>query len=216
MPDSELFKLFASSGYRFGDCFVRPYDRRQTDVFSDDFLLQLYRQSKSTLSITLAGMSDLTAPSVCAYFSTRSPLLLMCVDDPKDPKGFEVIGYSFPTIWAGPPMGRFNPDPGRSMLMGYSCMPAWYRSPEFVVGMMLTGIYYFNEFNVLAIHGQSYVWNHLSRKFLAQFGTKDVGLLEDFLFDGKRMTASVQSCLTRADFERYVQRVMNDCSSVHP
>jgi hypothetical protein len=210
---SELFNLFAND-YRFGNCFVRVYDRRDSVLFGDDFLLQLYRQTKSTLSATFCGMTDLTAPTICAYLNSRNPLLLMCVDEPKDPKGFEVIGYSFPTIWAGPVMGRISPDPGRSMLMGYSCLPAWYRSPEFVVGMMLTGIYYFNEFNVLSIHGQSYTFNHLSRKFLAQFGTKVVGLLPDFLFDGKRMTASVQSCLTRTDFERYVKRTMEGCSDV--
>jgi hypothetical protein len=211
---SDLFKIFADDGYRFGSCFVRPYDRRQPELFGDDFLLQLYRQSKSTLKSTFCGMSDLSAPTVCAYLSTRNPLLLMCVDEPSDPKGFEVIGYSFPSVWSGPRMNVINPDPGRTMFMGYSCSPSWYRSPEFVVATMLTGIYYFHTFNLLSIQGQSYPSNHLTRKFLAQFGTREVGTIPDFLFDGKQMLPSVQSYLGREEFERYVASVLSECRSV--
>jgi len=212
---SEIFQAFADGKFRFGACSVRVYDRRDTATFPDDFLLQLYRAMKSsgTLAITFCGMADLSASAICAYLSTRSPLLLMCVDKLDNQGGFEVIGFSFPTVWAGPAQGRIDPDPGRSMLMGYTCFKQWYRTPETVVSMMLTGIYYFHTFNLLNIQGQSYPYNRLTRKFLAQFGTKDVGILPKFLFDGAKMIDSVQSCLDRSDFESYVRRTLAECST---
>jgi hypothetical protein len=140
---SELFEEFKSQGYRFGHCSVKVYDRNDLATYADDFLLQLYRATRPVLAQTFCGMTDLSAPAICAYLSTRNPLLLMCVDNPTT-KSFDVIGYSFSTIWAG------NKDSGRSMLMGYCCTSKpHYGSPELVVCMMLTGIYYFREFDLL-------------------------------------------------------------------
>lgn len=210
---SEIFDLFASDAYRFGHCSVFPYNRQDTLTFSDDFLLQLYRASKPTLSSTFCGMADTSAPAICAYLSTRSPLLLMCVDDDST-QGFTVVGYAFPTIIAGPRQGSLSPDPGRSMLIGYAIMPAYYRAPEAVVCMMLMGVYFFNEFNLHTLQGQSLPSNHLTRKFLSQFGTRDVGILPKFLFDGQSMVDSHQSSLSRLDFESYCTKVLLNCAQI--
>lgn len=210
---STVFDIFASNAYRLGHCSVVPYNRHDSLTFSDDFLLKLYRQSKPTLASTFCGMTDLSASSICAYLSTRSPLLLMCVDDDTD-AGFTVIGYSFPTIIAGPRQGSVSPDPGRSMMLGYTFFREYYRTPEIVVGMMLAGIYFFNEFNLLTLQGQSIPGNHLTRKFLAQFGTRDVGVLPKFLFNGREMLDSYQSCLDRDVFAEYCRQVLLDCSQI--
>jgi hypothetical protein len=211
---SDVFQLFADEQFRFGHCFVRVYDRRQTDVFPDDFLYLLYRSAKPRLSNTFCGMADISAPTICAYLSSRRPLLLMCVDNPKIARGFDVIGFSFPTIWAGPPMSMIDPDPGRSMLLGYCYTKEWWGTPEITVTAMLMGIYFFHTFNLLTLQGQSYPHNQLTRRFLAQFGTKTVGTLPKILFDGKQMIDSVQSCLTREDFIRYVERTLLECSKL--
>ena len=221
---SEIFQTFADGKFHFGACSVRVYDRRDVTTYGTDFLHKLYDASLASapsrpygiLEEALCGFTDLTADAVCAYLHTRSPLLLMCVDKSDAQGGFEVIGFSFPTIWAGPAQGKIDPDPGRSMLMGYVIFRSAWRSPEAVVCMMLTGIYYFHQFNLLNIQGQRLPWNHLTAKFLAQFGTRDVGVLPKFLFDGKKMVDSIQSCLDRTLFEDYVRKVLAECSKPQP
>lgn len=211
---SEIFQLFADEGYRFGSCFVRVYDRRDTSTFPDDFLYLLYRSAKPRIHSTFCGMADTSASTIVAYLASRRPLLLMCVDEPTSKMGFDVIGFSFLTIIAGPPMGAIDPDPGRSALLGYAFFRPWWGKPEITVTMMLAGIYFFHQFGLLTLQGQSYLQNQLTRKFLAQFGTETIGLIPKFLFDGKRMTDSVQSCLYREDFEDYVERTLLECSSL--
>ena len=217
---SEIFDLFANEAYRFGRCSVLVYDRKDAATFTDDLLLQLYRATKSSRSLyrTFCGMADLSAPAICAYLASRSPLLLMCVDnDPADENGcpiggFTVIGYAFPTIFVGPRKGTISPDPGRSMFAGYSVFKQWYRSPELVVCMMLAMIYYFNKFGLVNIQAQSYTWNRKSIEFMAQFGMRDIGIVPSLLFDGKQLLDSHQSCLDRDVFEDYVRRVLLDCA----
>ena len=211
---SSVFDIFAQNAYRLGHCSVVPYNRQDTLTFGDDFLLQLYRQSKPNLASTFCGMTDLSASSICAYLSTRSPLLLICVDDGSTDTGFTVIGYAFPTIIAGPRQGSITPDPGRSMMLGYTFFKQWYRSPEIVVGMMLAGVYFFHEFGLLTLQGQSLPSNALTRKFLSQYGTRDVGILPKFLFNGREMLDSYQSCLDRNTFADYCRKVLLDCSQI--
>jgi RimJ/RimL family protein N-acetyltransferase len=212
---SDIFQLFADSGFRFGNCFVRTYDRKQTDIFPDEFLLQLFWAAKPRLRSTFCGMQDLSASAITAYLSTRNLLLLMCVDDPDDPinRPFSIIGFSFPTVIAGPAMGTIDPDPGRSMLMGYSFWKSWWGRPEITVTMMLAGIYFFHTFNLLTLQGQSYASNQLTRRFLAQFGTRTVGVLPKFLFDGEKMVDCHLSCLTRFALETYVEKTLAECAN---
>lgn len=211
---SEIFELFAQENFRFGHCFVRVYDKRQTDIFPDDFLFLLWRAAKPRLASTFCGMADLSASTICAYLNTRRPLLLMCVDDPARPSGFDVIGFSFLTIISGPPMGALDPDPGRSAFLGYTFFKPWWGKPEITVTAMLMGIYFFHQFNLLTLQGQSYPANQLTRKFLAQFGTETIGVIPKFLFDGKRMLDSVMSCLYRSDLEAYAERTLLECSKI--
>lgn len=225
---SDLFKLFADTGYRFGACSIRVYNRHETAVYGANFLHKLYdmcldaapSRTYGILPELFCGFTDLSFDAVAAYLHSRSPLLLMCVDAesdadyPANPNSFDVIGFSFPTLWSGPAMNSTIPDCGRVMFMGYMFGRPWWRTPESVVCMMLNAIYYFHQFNLLNLQGQSFPWNHLTRKFLAQFGTKTIGVIPKFLFDGKRMVDSVQSVITREDFEEYVQRALGECSSL--
>lgn len=225
---SDIFQLFADDKYQFGACSVRVYDRKDIASYGDNFLHELYECCISSapsrphgiLPESFPGLLDLSADAICAFLHTRNPLLLMCVDkDEPDTDGaeFDVIGFSYPVIWTGPSTNSIpanTPDPGRSLIKGYAFFrPAW-RTPELSVCMMLSGIYFFHTYNLLTIHGQSIPSNHLTRKFLAQFGVKTVGTLPKFIYDGKQMVDSVQSCLTREDFEAYVRQVLVDCSTV--
>jgi len=209
MSDSGLFKLFADEGYKFGSCSARVYDR---NLNPDDFLLQLYRASKPRLASTFCGMTDLSAAAITAYLSTRNPLLLMCVDNDELTGGFEVVGYAFPTIVSGPKQGAMNPDPGRTALVGYAFFRSWWGKPEITVCMMLMGVYFFHEFNLLTLQGQSLPGNQSTRRFLRQFGTKDVGIIPKFLLYNGTMVDSIQTCLYREDFEACVRRTLVECS----
>jgi hypothetical protein len=118
-----------------------------------------------------------------------------------------VIGLSFPAFW----IGSKDKDSERSMIMGYTSFRQAYRTPELVVCMMLTGIYYFNEFDLLSISGQRFAFNRLSPRFLAQFGVRDTGYIPDFLMHNGKLVDCYLSNLSRADFERYVTLTMLEC-----
>jgi RimJ/RimL family protein N-acetyltransferase len=149
-------------------------------------------------------MQDLSLDAICAYLHTRNPLLLMCMDNPSDPTKFDVIGFSFPSIWCGGFQSDAVPDPDRSMLMGYVMFRPYYGTPEANVCMTLTGLYFFHKFKLVSISGQSYTFNHLTRKFLAQFGAKDVGVLPRFLNLNGKLVDCHLTCLLREDFERHL------------
>jgi hypothetical protein len=211
---SAIFQLFADHDYKFGNCSVRVYDRFNTTLYPDDFLLQMYYGCKPRLATTFCGMHDLSAPSICAYLASVKPLLLMCVDNPDTENDVDIVGFAFPTIVAGPPMGKFTPDPGRTAFFGYCFFRDWWGRPEISVCMMLMGIYFFHTMNLLTMQGQRYPHNRLTAKFLYQFGVRDVGVLPKFLFDGEKMVDSVQSCLFREDFEDYVIKTMKECAVI--
>src|SRR5208282_331893 len=208
---SDLFKIFADDRYRFGSCSIRLYDPNSAP---DDFLIQLYRAAKPRIHSTFCGMTDTSAAAITAYLSTRSPLLLMCVDNDQLAGGYEIIGFAYTTLIVGPKIGTVNPDPGRSALFGYAYFRPWYGKPEITVTMMLAGIYLFHELGLVTLQGQSLPSNQLTRRFLRQFGTRDVGILPKFLLYNGQLVDSHLSCLFRADFEAYVECVLNECSSL--
>ena len=201
--------MIADGGYRFGNCSVRVYDKfanaPSLSYLYDRCLLSAPNRTFGVLPESFCGMTDLSRDAVCAYLHGRIPLLLMIA-------GNDVIGFSFPTIWAGVKQGTISPDPGRSMFMGYVIFRPYWSQPESVVAMMLTGIYYFHTYNLLSIHGQRYPWNHLTAKFLKQFGVRDTGIIPDFILSGNRLVDCITSSLSRADFESYVTRTIAGCT----
>ncbi len=212
--------MIADGGYRFGNCSVRVYDRTNVDLYGRELLRDMYMGCLSAapnrplgiLPEAFCGMTDLSCDAISAYLAGRNPVLLMCVDNPLLSTGFDVIGFSFPTIWAGVKQGTVDPDPGRSMFMGYVIFRPYWAQPESVVSMMLTGVYYFHTYNLLSINGQRYPWNHLTAKFLSQFGTRDTGIIPNFIVSGNRVVDCVVSSLARADFETYVTKTIAGCT----
>jgi hypothetical protein len=211
---SELFELFKPD-YRLGNCSVRVYDRRVTDIWGTNFLHQLYTRCLASapsreygiLDTTFCGMADTSADAICAYLHTRSPLLIMCAD--KTDKEFDVIGFSFPTIWAGIMPGAYCSFPiQRSMFMGYGAFRQWWGTPELTICMMLTGIYYFHVYEPLVILGQRYRFNHLTARFLSQFGTHDVGTIPKLLLLNGKLEDCTISAIDRDTFENYVRKTL--------
>ena len=221
---SEIFDLFRQDQYRFGNCFVRPYDRKDTATFGTTFLHELYDSALASapsrpfgiLEESLCGFSDLSADAVCAYLHTRNPLLLMCTDNPGADTAdeFDVIGFVFPAITVGTPWTAPSIDAQRSMLWGYTIFRPSWGTPEAVVCTMLAGIYFFHEYNLLSISGQYLPYNRLTSKFLAQFGTRDTGYIPDFLMIDGKLTDCRLCSLARSDFESYVRRTLVECAQI--
>jgi hypothetical protein len=190
-------------GWKIGACSVRPYNRTETQVYGTNYLHHLYSETANSgrhvLSSSFCGMPDLSADAVCAYLHSRSPLLLMCMDTADDPNVFDVVGYSYPTVWCG------TKETERSILFGYSIFKRVWGTPEASVLGMLTTAYYFLTFDLVAMHGQRYPWNHLTGKYTGQFGTRDVGVLPRFLLHKGKLVDCVLSSLLREDFEKYAQ-----------
>lgn len=216
MSDS-ILSILKLDGWRFGNCTVRVYDRRRTDIWGDHFLERLYdfcRLSK-ILTNLFCGMVDLSSDAICAYLHTRSPLLIMCVDgNSGGPVDFDIAGFAFPTISIG---GLLIPNPAggppargeASVVAGYGYFRPYWGTPESVVLGMLTLAYFFENHNLTAIHGQSYSWNGLTAKFTSQFGVKRVGVIPRFLQtqDGS-LVDCVLSTVLREEFEEYVRNVI--------
>jgi hypothetical protein len=221
-----ILTLFRDDNYRVGNCFVRVYDRRRPDIWGDHFLRSLYDRCKESriLRELFCGMVDLSADAICAYLHTLSPLLIMCVD-PVDPDGVEgvppnpnllpsIAGFAFPTLKLG---GQLRPNPTggdplpseAAMILGYGYFRSFWGTPESVVLGMLTLAYFFENYNLTAVHGQSYPWNRLTAKFTSQFGVKPVGSIPRFLqtAEGKLVDCNL-STLLREDFEKYVHGVI--------
>ena len=77
---------------------------------------------------------------------------------------------------------------------------------------MLVGIYFFHEFDLAALNGQSLPSNQLTRKFLRQFGVRDTGVIPKFLLHEGRLVDCKLSSLSRSDFESYVARTLAECA----
>lgn len=203
--DRSTLSPFQSMGWRMGSVFVRTYDRKDTAVFGTNFLHYLYEQTalsgSHVLQSAFCGMRDLTSDAICAYLHTRSPLLLMCMDDENESMPFHILGYSYPTVHFG-----VKGETERSMLLGYCYLRQAWGTPEATVAGMLAAAYMFLTYDLVAIHGQSYTWNQLTHRFAAQYGAHETGLLPRTLpksgSDGS-LSDCTWSTVLREDFEKY-------------
>jgi len=223
---SDILSIFKADGWRFGNCTVRVYDRRQPDFWGEHFLERLYDQCKQSniLKDLFCGMIDLSSDAICSYLHTLNPILVMCVDS-EDPahdrnKVFTTAGFAFPTMKLGgfplPNPLNLAPPPRSesSMVLGYGYMKPWWGTPEAVVLGMLTLAYFFENHNLTAIHGQRYFWNALTAKFTSQFGVKDTGYIPRFLQtpEGKLADCCISTVILE-DFESYVQGVFRELAA---
>lgn len=214
--DRNTLTPFQEMQWRIANCFVRVYDRKQVDVYGDNFLHYLYQQTvdsgPNVLSTTFCGVRDLTADAICAYLHTRQPLLLLCMDSDNDPARFDAVGYLFPTVWFG-----IKGETERSGLIGYCFFHSVWGTPQASVLGMLALAYMFLNYDLVAIHGQSAVWNQLSHKFVEQFGVRETGILPRTL---PRSDGQLEDCrwstVLREDFEKYAREQLLSIQSVTP
>jgi len=201
---SIALEALREDGYRLGDLQVLRYDKNNRDIFPDDFLGQLYwrcRESKrrsgdGILTATFGGNPSSDFGSIVSYLHNRPALILMGVWEGDK---FRYLGFAFPTVscgWSGTE---------KSLIAGYAFFRDAWGTQEQEVLTMLGLAYLFNEFQLVAIHGNRFKDNVLTAKFMAKFGFRDVGEVPRFQVSGKELVPMVLSTLLREDFEAYVE-----------
>ena len=204
--DSVLLAL-KEDGYRIGNCQVVLYDRKRVDVFPAVICpsyatLQRIRPSQSKLGILpnlFCGMQDLSHDAITTYLANRPVLVLGIWTSAEE---FLECGMAFPSTLpvTGNPTG-----PERSMFAGYGFFRLWGQPEAEILGMVGLA-YFFNEFQVTAIHGLRYRENGLTARFVGQFGFKDNGFIPRYMMQDGKLVGAVCSTLLIEDFENYVGR----------
>lgn len=194
--------------YRWGICQALVYDRKDTSVFGEGFLGELYfkfkgnrynrREGNGILETLFCGMQDVSFPAITSYLASV-PLCILGVW--KDDK-FDVAGIQFPTVRIGVPGGQ------KACFAGYGFVPAYWGSTEVEVLAALGIAVLFQELDVISVHGVRYADNELTARFMAKFGFKDVGTLPNYMMRAGKLTAATLSTLPREVFEQVVEKMV--------
>lgn len=207
---SVALEAMKESGYRLGDLQVVRYDKTNTTLFPDDYLGYLYgrcrdsrrRSGNGVLDATFGGNPASDFGSIVTYLHQRPALIIM--GRWEDDKFFE-LGFAFPTISAGLPSTE------KSVFAGYAFFKEAWSTEDQQILTILGLAYLFQEFDLVAVHGNRYADNVLTAKFMSRFGFKDCGEIPRFQLRGKKLVSMLASTLLREDFEAYVDQWLAEC-----
>jgi hypothetical protein len=203
VSEVDVLAALKEDGYRLGDLAAIRYDKKNADLFPDDYLGHLYnrcRESKrrsgnGILDALFGGNPASDFNSIVTYFSSRAFLLIL---GRWEGDKFHELGFAFPTVMIG------TNSTERSMIAGYGFFrEAWGTEDQQIV-TMLGLAYIFKEFDLRAIIGNRYTDNTLTAKFMGRFGFKDCGEIPCFQLRETKLVPLVVSALMREDFEQYV------------
>lgn len=204
-----LLEAIKLDNYKIGPCQAIIYNRKETAIFKEGFLGELYwmfrgerystRDGYGILNALFCGMQDLSFDSIVAYLSTR-PLCILGVWEEDE---FKVAGICFPAVTIG--AGDGNP---KAAFAGYGYV-RWAWGHEHLETLTLLGIaILFQELDILSLHGMRYASNDLTAKLMGKFGFKDVGTIPNYMMRGKELVAGTVSTLSRETFEENVGQRM--------
>ena len=209
MDDSvplSMIEAFRQDNYRFGVLQSIAYDRNRVDLFPPGFLGRLYfalqgsrfhknRPGDGVLEVLFCGM-DTSFDSVVSYLA-RIPLAVMGIW--QDDGTFKAAGIHFITTKAG--IGEES-----SCFAGYGFLKEYWGTNE-QESLTILGIsQIFGELKVKSIHGVRYTANEMTARYMARFGFKDVGTLPDYMLRRGKIVPAVLSTLSRAEFERNLEK----------
>jgi hypothetical protein len=189
--------------YRLGDLAAIRYDRKNTDLFPDDYLGHLYhrcRESKrrsgdGILTQLFGGNPASDFNSIVTYLASRSYLIIL---GRWEGEKFHELGFAFSVISCG------FPHTEKSLFGGYGFFrDAWGTADQEIV-TMLGLAYLFKELDIVALHGIRYEENLLTARFMAKFGFKVDGAIPYYQLKGNKLSTGIISTLLRTDFEDYV------------
>jgi hypothetical protein len=160
---------FKASGYAIGDLQAVRYDRN-SPLFPDGYLGFLYRGlgegrrngfRRSNLQMTFTGMTDLSFDAIVSYLAAQKLIVL----GKWEGQTFRTAGICWPNLLLAERRTGFG---------SYTALRWIWGSPEEEIFGMLGIAALFEEFNLIQLHGQRYAENHLTARFMARFGFKDV------------------------------------------
>jgi hypothetical protein len=199
----DVLLALKEDGYRLGDLQAIRYDKKNADLFPDDYLGHLYnrcRESKrrsgnGILDALFGGNPASDFNSIVAYLASRSYLIIL---GRWEGDKFHELGFAFSVISCG------FPHTEKSLFGGYGFFrDAWGTSDQEIV-TMLGLAYLFKELDIIALHGIRYEENLLTARFMAKFGFKVDGAIPYYQLKGNKLATGIISTLLRTDFEDYV------------
>jgi len=199
----DVLLALKEDGYRLGDLQAIRYDKKNADLFPDNYLGHLYnrcRESKrrsgnGILDALFGGNPASDFNSIVAYLASRSYLIIL---GRWEGDKFHELGFAFSVISCG------FPHTEKSLFGGYGFFrDAWGTSDQEIV-TMLGLAYLFKELDIIALHGIRYEENLLTARFMAKFGFKVDGAIPYYQLKGNKLATGIISTLLRTDFEDYV------------
>lgn len=123
---------------------------------------------------------------------------------------FHPLGFCFPVgdpLLAAPALQPANRN---AIFAGYAFFDNAWRTRQQRVLTWLGITALFGEFRSAAVHGVRFHDNHLTARWMAQFGFSDVGTIPHYLYSHSSgdLTAGVVSTLTRAHFSMLLSEIM--------
>lgn len=202
IPMSAL-EVLKSENYRLGNVELLIYDQARASIFRPPFMSFLYgkciESGKTFLPRLFCGQRDLSHDAITTYLLQRPVMIPVHWTDETH---YDAIGFAFPVL-TDPHLSIKSPV--RSGFCAYGMFKRWWGQPEEEVGTMLGIAYMFNEWNLAAIHGISYVENRLTRAYMRRFGFVQTGFVPRYQFQNGTLVPGVVTSLLKEDFERYVE-----------
>jgi hypothetical protein len=203
-----ILEAIKADGYRIGPLQAIVYDRRKTDIFPPGFLSRLYFQFRGNryskgdgdgiLSVFFCGMNDLSHDAIVDFWLHHATSILGVWKDGV----FEPAGCLFPTFVIG------AGEDERAAYAGYAFIRPYWGSQEEEVLAMIGITQLFVEMNLTALHGQRFIENDATAKFMARFGFRDLCTLPNQLNRGGKLVPMTISTLERSTFESIVERMV--------
>jgi len=213
----DVLQALADDDYRMGNLQAIPYNSllRNDDhpLFEDNFLSTLYADSKAAgiLPRTFCGMTNLSHDAIVSYLASKKVVALVewGERDTIAEGTFVIAGYAFVVAWVGVAPPELGP---RSAFAAYAYLPEYWGLPAAETLGMLGLAHLFHVYKLQSIFGQRYADNALTARFMARYGSHDIGTIPGFILDKgerdgqRRLIDCVLSRLTREDFVSYVER----------
>lgn len=228
-PDdlADPIQLLKDANYRWGNLQAIRYDPVCTDLFpGPSFLVTLWERCRASgggklgplgiLPALFCGVRDLGCENIVALLR-KNPLFVLGEwrSDGSTINGvtaswFQPLGFCFPV---GDPLlaaSALQPANRNAIFAGYAFFDTAWRTRQQRVLTWLGITALFGEFRSAAIHGVRFHDNHLTKRWMTQFGFSDVGTIPHYLYNHSSgdLTAGVVSTLTRGHFSALLTNIL--------
>ncbi len=196
-------------------------------IFAQPFVAHLYERTRTSgrsklgsLPVLFCGMANLGIDAICSYLTQRpicvvgewrkwtytSPPPVREVGTPY----FHDLGFCFPSVNPLVTQASNVYNPQNSCFAGYTMFQEAWGTPQQSICMYLGLAWLFHTFQLIAIHGQRYTDNVLTKRFTHTFGFKDCGTLPYCLLRGidQPLVSMTASTLLRSDFVDLTRKVL--------